>query len=78
MPTGIMPEIMHTVACENENDCPWNEAKWHEKVSEMIDGDDDDKTKIENHRLPPGVANVDDGRYILRYFPLSTPWHFQD
>jgi mannosyl-oligosaccharide alpha-1,2-mannosidase len=66
MPTGIMPEIMHAVACEDESHCPWNEKKWHDKVKEMIEGDEDVETKIWNHRLPPGVAKVDNSRYILR------------
>ncbi|CZR64406.1 probable class I alpha-mannosidase [Phialocephala subalpina] len=66
MPTGIMPEIMHAVACEDKNHCPWDEKKWHDKVNELNEGEEDVKTKIENHRLRPGVAKVDDGRYILR------------
>lgn len=66
MPTGIMPEIMHAVACEDKDHCPWDEEKWHEKVNELIEGDEDVKNKINSHRLRPGVAKVDDGRYILR------------
>ncbi|KUJ10816.1 seven-hairpin glycosidase [Mollisia scopiformis] len=66
MPNGIMPEIMHTVACDDTENCPWVEEKWHEKVDEMISGAEDVKTKIVNNRLVPGVTKVDDGRYILR------------
>lgn len=66
MPTGIMPEIMHSVACEDREKCPWDETKWHDKVGELNEGDEDVMTKIESHRLPPGIAKVDDGRYILR------------
>lgn len=67
MPLGIMPEIMHTVACENEKHCPWDEIKWHTKVSESHEGSENVEEKIRHHRLQPGVAKVDDARYILRY-----------
>jgi len=66
MPLGIMPEIFHTVQCEDPNNCEWSEEKWHEAVEKSIDGTDDVETKIRKKRLAPGVAKVDDGRYILR------------
>jgi mannosyl-oligosaccharide alpha-1,2-mannosidase len=66
MPLGIMPEIMHVVACENENHCPWDEKRWHNKVNEAYAGPEDVETKIEQNRLRPGLTKVDDGRYILR------------
>ena len=67
MPNGIMPETMHAVACENVDDCPWDQRKWWDKVEMMDEGDEDVQIKIANHRLAPDVAKVDDGRYILRY-----------
>jgi mannosyl-oligosaccharide alpha-1,2-mannosidase len=66
MPTGIMPEIMHVVACKNTTDCSWDKEKWHLEVTELNEGTEDAETKIKTHRLPPGVSKVDDGRYILR------------
>lgn len=30
--TGIMPESYETVACEDPNNCSWNETLWHEKL----------------------------------------------
>ncbi len=66
MPNGIMPEIMHTVPCEDKNNCPWDEEKWRKAVEKVIEGDADADTKILINRLQPGVAKVDDSRYILR------------
>jgi mannosyl-oligosaccharide alpha-1,2-mannosidase len=66
MPLGIMPEIMHTVLCEKEDHCPWDEKKWKDGVNQSYEGDEDVETKIKQHRLPQGVAKVDDTRYILR------------
>ena len=66
MPNGIMPEILHTVPCKDKKDCPWDEEKWRKAVNESIEGADNVDTKIEKNRLPPGIAKVDDGRYILR------------
>ena len=71
MPLGIMPEILHTVACDDEDTCPWNEAKWHEKISEPHEGPEDAQAKIRAHHLAAGVVKVDDTRYILRFASLS-------
>lgn len=59
---GIMPEIMHTVACEDRSSCRWDEERWHREMKEM----NDEKNEVQH--LPPGVSKIDDGRYILRYF----------
>lgn len=67
MPLGIMPEILHTVACENAEDCPWDEKLWHEKIAEVHTEQVDVAQKILRHRLQPGIIKIDDGRYILRY-----------
>lgn len=66
MPLGIMPEIMHTVPCQDENNCPWDEKKWHDQVNEAYEGSQSVDAKIREHRLQPGVVKVDDARYILR------------
>jgi mannosyl-oligosaccharide alpha-1,2-mannosidase len=66
MPLGIMPEIMHTVPCDSVDNCPWDEQKWHDKVNEVYEGEKSVETKIQQNQLQPGVAKVDDRRYILR------------
>ncbi|SMR60398.1 unnamed protein product [Zymoseptoria tritici ST99CH_1E4] len=30
--TGIMPEGLHVMACEDVKDCKWNETKWHDEL----------------------------------------------
>jgi len=70
MPLGIMPEIMHTVPCDEEDHCPWDEKKWHDSVQAAHEGAEDAEAKIRQHRLRPGVAKVDDARYILRSVPI--------
>lgn len=74
MPTGIMPETFHAVACI-EPDCSWNETAWREAVYQshldstetksMTKEDFIDKT-IVDERLVPGFAAIGDRRYILR------------
>ncbi|RFU29244.1 hypothetical protein B7463_g7103, partial [Scytalidium lignicola] len=66
MPLGIMPEIMHTVRCEDKSNCPWDEEIWRAKVSDENGGIEDVDTKIAQFGLRPGVTKVDDTRYILR------------
>lgn len=69
-PLGIMPEIMHTVLCAN-GDCPWDESKYHVAVDQSYSEEQDGaEAKISRHGLGPGVAKVDDARYILRYVDL--------
>ncbi|KUL82573.1 hypothetical protein ZTR_09353 [Talaromyces verruculosus] len=64
-PLGIMPEIIHTVACENQQDCPWDESKWHREVESSFPENLAEETILSRH-LAPGVSKIDDGRYILR------------
>ncbi|EER25115.1 endoplasmic reticulum mannosyl-oligosaccharide 1,2-alpha-mannosidase, putative [Coccidioides posadasii C735 delta SOWgp] len=64
---GIMPEIMHTVPCEDRDNCPWNETKWHEAVNRAYPfGNVPAEQKIRAKNLPPGVTKIGDARYILR------------
>lgn len=77
MPLGIMPEIMHTVPCEDEANCPWNETIWHDAVNLAYVGGDSVATKIKQHSLSKGVVKVDDGRYILRWAQSVTPHLFE-
>lgn len=62
---GIMPEIFRPVACEDQNDCPWDEEKWHREVEKEYP-DKSAESTIEDRYLPSGVSKIDDGRYILR------------
>lgn len=67
-PLGIMPEIMHTVRCEDRSQCPWDASRWHREVDkEFPDDAAPAEEKIEAKHLSPGVSIVDDTRYILRY-----------
>ena len=64
-PLGVLPEIIHTVPCSNEDDCAWDEEKWHAQVKWHYGGENLPET-IKKHSLPPGIAKFDDTRYILR------------
>ncbi len=65
-PLGIMPEIIHTVPCSDQN-CSWNESEYHEAVHGFYSEEQlDAESKIALHGLGPGIAKVDDTRYILR------------
>ncbi len=75
MPNGIMPEKMRTVQCEDKNNCPWDEEKWRKAVGKSIEGDEDVDTKILRNRLAPGIAKVDDSRYILRCVVFAKTAH---
>jgi mannosyl-oligosaccharide alpha-1,2-mannosidase len=66
MPQGIMPELLHLTACSTGNGCSWSTANWHMAVNAWIGGEDPVEDKISKHRLPLGVAKIDDTRYILR------------
>jgi mannosyl-oligosaccharide alpha-1,2-mannosidase len=66
MPLGIMPEILHTVPCKDQANCPWDEKLWHDEVDKTYEGSEDVLEKIQHHSLQPGIVKVDDTRYILR------------
>lgn len=65
-PLGVMPEIIHTVPCDNQEKCPWDEAKWHAKIQQHFDGAGSVADEIKNKNLRPGISKVQDKRYILR------------
>ena len=73
MPLGIMPEIMHVVPCDDVNNCPWDEEKWHQAIKEVHQIQDNVQKVIGDNRLQPGVVKIDDTRYILRYVEMSQP-----
>jgi mannosyl-oligosaccharide alpha-1,2-mannosidase len=71
MPTGIMPEVFKVSPCRQHDDCPWDEEQWYEDVlSRSIDNEEIRERaadQIEAHRLPPGVTDIRDASYNLRY-----------
>ena len=42
--TGIMPESYLAIRCPDEDNCPWNETLWHEKLDPF--GDQREKTRL--------------------------------
>jgi mannosyl-oligosaccharide alpha-1,2-mannosidase len=67
-PMGIMPEIMYTVRCKDQKKCTWDLSAWHEGVRQAFPGDNTSpEERIRANHLSPGVAKVDDARYVLRY-----------
>ncbi|KKK22660.1 hypothetical protein P175DRAFT_0426760 [Aspergillus ochraceoroseus IBT 24754] len=73
MATGIMPETLYLSPCENQDDCPWDEQKWHKDVRSRIpqraqieETDSAILEFIQKTGLPPGVTEITDGRYMLR------------
>ncbi|OOF98251.1 glycoside hydrolase family 47 protein [Aspergillus carbonarius ITEM 5010] len=54
MPTGIMPEILHLTVCEHTENC---------KLSRSARAG---KTTSDGKKLPPGVADIPDAKYLLR------------
>lgn len=67
---GIMPEVMHTVACPDQENCTWIEERWHESVRNAHPSEVERGLTVQeiiaDFHLPPGVASIDDTRYILR------------
>ncbi|KAK4986897.1 hypothetical protein LTR50_005028 [Elasticomyces elasticus] len=75
MPTGIMPESFHTVACTDHRDCEWDEMAWFKGVAEkqqhVLGGpklawEDVAQKYIKEMSLAPGFTDIGDRRYILR------------
>jgi len=66
MPLGIMPEIIHTVACEDHDYCPWNEQTWLDAVNASYEDWMPVQERIRSERLVAGLTKIDDRRYILR------------
>lgn len=78
MPTGIMPEEFHVSACEDLETCKWNEHKWYQDVHRRLSkGSSPDnafkeaKDLVKNHGLPPGMIDIGDAQYLLRYAVTS-------
>ncbi|KAI4867755.1 glycoside hydrolase family 47 protein [Hypoxylon rubiginosum] len=75
--SGIGPEIFHFIPCDPDvakDDCQWSEERWsgalrkywgqNTKGDEL--SDEHVQNILETRRLPPGMVEVDDRRYILR------------
>ncbi|KAK7707808.1 hypothetical protein SLS57_009191 [Botryosphaeria dothidea] len=76
-PLGIMPEISHLVPCPADPHasstklspgCAWNETYWKEQIQQRMTRHERANVDqyIQQDRLQPGFASVEDRRYILR------------
>jgi mannosyl-oligosaccharide alpha-1,2-mannosidase len=80
-PSGLMPEVFHTVPCQkgigkaNAHACQWSKEKWYKGiVDRQKDNDEtakmttDEKAEywIKKKKLVPGFTDIGDARYILR------------
>lgn len=64
--TGIMPETLTAVPCDDRSSCPWDSKKWYDAVSKS--GEESAvKEIISKDMLSPGFARVGDARYLLRF-----------
>jgi mannosyl-oligosaccharide alpha-1,2-mannosidase len=70
MPTGIMPEAMEVAACDDADNCPFDDAKWYEGVwGDQLKTDSERhqvQKLIKHERLPAGVTVLRDSTYKLR------------
>ena len=81
MPSGLMPEVFHTVACQkgigkgNTDACQWSKEKWYKGiVDKQKDNEETEKMTtdgkaeywIKKKNLYPGFTDIQDARYILR------------
>lgn len=66
LPLGIMPEIIHTVPCEDRDYCPWNEQTWLDAVNASYEDWMPVQERIRSERLVAGLTKIEDRRYILR------------
>ncbi|KAI1414266.1 glycoside hydrolase family 47 protein [Hypoxylon sp. FL1857] len=75
--SGVGPEIFHFIPCDPDvakDDCQWSEERWIEALrkywGQNVKGDalSDEQVAsiVQMRRLPSGMVDVDDRRYILR------------
>lgn len=78
MPTGLMPETMYVSACNDLEECKWDEQKWYMDIDHRSSHSATDELAVANGKaiakeseLPPGMTEIPDVRYYLRYpFPI--------
>ncbi|OAL22768.1 hypothetical protein AYO20_11117 [Fonsecaea nubica] len=81
MPSGLMPETFHLIACQigtidpPPGKCDWSDDKWYEGVSRKHAATEETasmsavergKKLVQQRRLFPGFTDHGDNRYILR------------
>jgi len=76
MPSGIMPEVFSTGACntESDNDCDYTEEKWFHAIRNAHSNhdtwhlglDEHANQVIEQKNLVPGFTDIQDPRFLLR------------
>jgi mannosyl-oligosaccharide alpha-1,2-mannosidase len=80
MPTGLMPEVFHTMPCHvgvdqaDPSECAWNETRWRQAVLEYHRLDEQAQPPTETEltqfikarRLQPGFTDIGDKRYLMR------------
>ena len=65
--SGMMPEVFYAAPCAD--DCAWDERKWHDAIAQRASSDDPAQAPadlVRERRLPPGVTDIRDRRYMLR------------
>ena len=65
-PLGIMPELFRMVPCPSKFHCSWNETRWKEAILEEHRDAGEPDEQIAAKRLPKGIIDIPDTRYILR------------
>ena len=81
MPSGLMPEVFHTVPCQKGvrkatgDTCQWSKDKWYKGIvdrqadneeTERMTTDEKAEYWINKKKLVPGFTDIQDARYILR------------
>jgi mannosyl-oligosaccharide alpha-1,2-mannosidase len=83
MPSGIMPDTFQAVVSKVGEE--WDEQRWFAAVkAKMLEEEEEEwvaaesaglsieervEKRIEQHRLVPGISDISERRYFLRYFP---------
>lgn len=74
-PTGIMPETMKLLPCDDIRDCPWDPHRWYDEVMgySLTPAERTEKAQevIEFENIPPGIIGYRDATYKLRYAPFT-------
>lgn len=68
--TGIMPETFTTVPCKNRTNCPWDTKAWMRAIDPSAT-EDVIRDRVAYNKLAPGMVQILDGRYLLRYVDFA-------